>query len=224
MSAWSNTTGKARLARVALIALLIAAVLSGAVWLQYSIDGTSVAKASWSESSFLHTADSLLDVFGGIRETLAAYFWTKTDVVFHEYLGGDVRREEPLYPYYWLITRLDPHFVMAYYFASWMLCRFDQTEEGFELALEGLRNNPNSMIMQKNLAEIYLFFKGDTRKARYHTYKAVQLAEDEEDLEVLAIFLELIDKIESGERELPPATFEDIEGEAEHLLHEHHHE
>jgi len=113
-------------------AALIVAILAVAVLLQFSLDDSPVIQATWDESSPFDAADSFLDVLGGVRETLAAYFWTKTDVIFHEYLGHTLKNDYVLVSYYWLITRLDPHFVMPFYFASWLLCSFGQVEEGID--------------------------------------------------------------------------------------------
>lgn len=201
---------------VALVVLLLA----GAVLLQYSLDDSEVIQAGWDESSPFDTARSFLDVLGGIRETLAAHFWTKTDVVFHEYLGASLANEDALYPYYWMITRLDPHFVMPYFFASWMLCRFGLVDEGFNLALEGLRYNPDSGKLQENLASIYFFFKKDPEKARYHILKAIRLAPDEEQKSVYMTFLRIIDDVIAGKRTIPDVA---SLHQAEKIQGEHHH-
>ncbi|MFH1150121.1 MAG: hypothetical protein V1748_06590 [Actinomycetota bacterium] len=204
----------------AVAVVLVLALLGGAVAIQYSLDGRTTATA-WDKSGPFDTVRSLLDVLGGVRESVAAYFWTKTDTVFHEYLGGSVMKEQALYPYYWLMTRLDPHFVMPYYFASWILCRMGKVDQGYELALEGLRNNPESWELQENLASIYLFFKRDPRKARYHLLQALRLTEDPEEKAVVASFLHIVDLIIAGKRRIPvPGAF----APAERLHEEQHHD
>ena len=187
--------------RVVVLALVV--LLASVVLLQYSIDNTTTAKTGWEDSSPFDTARSVLDVLGGIRETLAAFFWTKTDEVHHGYYGADITKEQALYPYYWLITRLDPHFTMAYYYASYMLCRFGKIDSGFNLAIEGLRYNPDSPLMQENLAEIYFFFKKDPAKARYHLLKAIQLTNDEGDKMVYGNLLNTIDRVLAGKLKQP---------------------
>jgi hypothetical protein len=209
------------------IVLLLVAVLAGAVLLQYSIDNTSAAGTGWKDSSPFDTAHSIMDVLGGLRETIAAYFWSKTDDVFHGYLGADIGKEDALYPYYWMITRLDPHFTMPFYFASWTLARMGKVEEGFNLAMEGLRNNPYSASMQENLAYIYLFFKKDPRKARYHILKAIELTDDKQQKAVYQTILRIVDRIITGKRKLPDLLpfrhTEKINEEVEQQEHEHHH-
>lgn len=201
-------------------AAVVVVLLAGAALLQYSIDGAGASEARWNETSPVETAGSFLDILGGVRETVAAYFWTKTDVVHHRYYHGNVSREQALYPYYWMITELDPHFVMAYYYASWMLCRFGKVDEGLELALEGLRHNPNSALLQENLASVYLFYAKEPKKARYHLLKAIRLTAEEGERETLYTFLSIVDKVLAGERKIPePAPFEEAE-----KLHEHVHE
>jgi hypothetical protein len=213
-----------------LIVLLLVVLMAGAVVLQYGIDSTTETKSGWKDSSPFDTANSVLDVLGGIRETLAAYMWTKTDEVFHEYLHGDIRREDALYPYFWMITRLDPHFTMPYYFASWTLARIGQVDQGFNLAIEGLRNNPYSAKLQENLAYMYLFFKRDPRKARYHILKAIELTSDEQQKAVYASFLDSVNQFIAGKRAIPEVVplrqtskmSEELEQREGHEHHEEH--
>ena len=207
-----------------MVALLIVGVLAGAVLLQYSLDSAFATKQSWSKSSPFDTGRSILDLLGGVRETLAAYFWTKTDTVFHEYYGAGPMRSQSLYPYYWLITRLDTHFIMAYYYASWMLCHFGRVDEGLDLALEGVKYNPDSATLQDNLSQIYLFFKGDPEKARYYCLKAIGLEHDERQRAVLRNFLNLIDSILAGRKPIPKVpTSENLRKTSKQLEeHEHH--
>lgn len=214
------TGSKKKLAKPSYVttAVVLVLILAGTVLLQYSIDDTRATSTGWEESSPFETARSFLNVLGGVRETLAAYFWSKTDVLFHQYFKGVAFEEEPIFPYYWMITKLDPHFVMAYYFASWMLCRLGRTEEGFELAIEGLRNNPDSSTLQQNLADIYFFFKKDPEKARYHLVRAIQLTDDQEQKEVLENFLNIVDDVIAGDKSIPEVTPMEMT-----LPHEHHH-
>jgi len=208
-----------------LIFMLIAAILTGTIVLQYSIDSAS-PQGSVQGNTPGDIGRSILDLLGGVRETVAAYFWTKTDEIFHEYLGGTFLLEKPLFPYYWMITRLDPHFIMAYYFASWVLCRFGKVKEGFDLGLEGLRNNPNSATLQENLASLYIFFKKDPKKARYHILKAIALEPHEEQKQVYMRFLSTIDLVLAGKRKIPKATldYETMRILKEAEEHEHGHE
>jgi tetratricopeptide (TPR) repeat protein len=185
------------------IALVLIALLAGAVLVQYSIDNTTATGTDWKDSSPFDTGRSVLDVLGGIRETLAAYFWTKTDTLFHEYFGGNISSEDALFPYFWMITRLNPHFVMPYYFASWTLARLGQVDQGFNLAVEGLRYNPNSAELQQNLAQMYFFFKKDPMKARYHIQKAIELTNDEQQKVIYRNFLDSVNKVIEGKREIP---------------------
>ena len=187
--------------RVIVLALVV--LLAGVVLLQYSIDNTTTAKAGWEDSSPFDAGRSVLDLLGGIRETLAAYFWTKTDEVFHEYLSANIGKEDALYPYYWMITRLDPHFTMPYYFASWTLARLGRVDQGFNLAMEGLRYNPYSANLQENLASMYFFLKKDPKKARYHILKAIELTNDKQQKTVYRSFLDTVNKVIEGKRKIP---------------------
>lgn len=215
-----------------LVIFSLALLLAGLCALQYSIDGNEATTSGLEESSPYETVRSIFDILGGVRETLAAYFWTKTDTLHHDYFGGDITREQALYPYYWMITRLDPHFAMAYYFASWMLCRFGLVDEGFDLALEGLRYNSKSAQLQSNLASIYFFYKKDPEKARYHQLKAIELTDDKEQKQVYETFLGVIDSVISGKKDISEVEvldidsdlMEEVERNNDEDEHEHKHE
>ena len=158
----------------ALVVALIVMILAGVVLIQYSLDRAS-AQAGWKDSTPFNASRSILDVLGGVRDALAAVLWTRSDNIFHGYFSGDLSKDVLYFPYQWLVTRLNPHFPIAFYFASYTLCRLGKVREGFDLALEGIRNNPNSSELQENLAEIYLFFKRDFKKALYHANKAIHI-------------------------------------------------
>lgn len=195
---WLNAR-KFKVAVAAAVALMLLAV----VLLQVSMDSGASARAGVDQSSPYQTGRSVLDLLGGVRETLAAYFWTKTDTVFHEYYGHDVRKEVPLYPYYWMITKLDPHFVMAYYYASWMLCEFGHPQAGLQYALDAVRHNPDSALLQENLASIYFYFMKDPVKAAYHGRKAIALAKSKDEADIYRIFQNLVVDVMTGKRKMP---------------------
>jgi len=196
---------------------LIVVILAGSILMQYSLDNSPVIQAGWDESSPFDATRSFLDILGGVRETLAAYLWTKTDTIFHEYLGHTLRNEEVMVSYYWLITRLDPHFIMPFYFASWLLCTFDRVDEGLDLAIEGVRYNPGSSQLQENLAAVYFYYKRDPEKARYHLLKAIRLTSDAEDKPIFSNFLKVIDAVIAGEKEIPEVVnVHDVEDLGEH--------
>lgn len=199
----ASRKSKKRFGVIAVVAVLLAALVGG-VLLQYSLDNSAVAHSNNSVSAGGH---SLLDVFGGVRQTLAAFMWNKGHTVFHQYLGEDPKQDIVMYPYYWLITKLDPHFEEAYFYASYMLCHFGLVKEGYALALEGVRNNPDSAELQRNLAEIYFFFKKDPRKAKYHIEKAIALSTDDADKVIYGKLYALIAYVLNGTMPLPaPGT------------------
>lgn len=215
--------------------LVIVMLVAGAVALQYSMDDSSGSRPGWDDSGPFDSARSVLDMLGGIRQSVAANFWSKTDDVYHRYFGSDIAQDQAIFPYYWTITRLDPHFVMAYYFASWLLARLGNVDDGLAMALEGLRYNPGSAQLQENLAHIYFFFKKDPARARYHMLKAIKLTDDEEQRQIYERFLRTIDEVIAGEKEIPePATLDagkhdlghhhDDNGHDHDDDHEHHHD
>lgn len=223
--AWAWLKGK-RFALAVTGAVLILLLAASAV--QVSLDRSEDTHAAWDRTSPLETGRSVLDILGGVRQTLAAYMWTKTDDVHHHYYGGDISREQSLYPYYWLITRLDPNYSLAYYYASYMLCRMGKVDEGLRLAKEGVRNNPDSALLQENLASIYLFFKKDPAKALYHGRKAIDMAESEEDRFVYEQLQRVIERALAGEIRIPdPIPFQEalrLNSETHDHEHDHEHE
>lgn len=174
--------------------------------IQVSIDRGKTSRTNWRDVPAVEGASSFADIFGGVRQFLAAYLWNKGDTVYHEYYGANVYKEIALYPYYWMITRLDKHFATPFYFASWMLCRFGLTDEGFNLAIEGLKHNPNSPELHENLASIYYFFKKNPKKARYHVVRAINLTSDPEERQVLMNFLSLVEETLAGKKKIPELT------------------
>jgi len=188
------------------IALIIVLVAGGAL-LQASMDHSVSGGVTSGRTAPSSAGQSVLDILGGVRESLAAYFWTKTDSVFHDYFGGSLGAEKPLFPYYWMITRLDPHFVMPYYYASWMLCEFGRPKEGLALAIEAASNNPDDADLQENLAEIYLFFFKDPAKALYHSQKAVALATSPEQRRPYESVQKVIELVLAGKRQVNRIPF-----------------
>ena len=203
---------------------LVALLLLSASLVQVSLDRSGAAHAGLDRSSPAETGRSVLDVLGGVRQTLAAYMWTKTDSIFHEYLGHSLGNERPLFPYYWMISRLDPHFTMAVYYASWMLGQFGKVDEGLALAMDGARENPDSALLQENLASIYLYFIKDPAKALYHGRKAIELAQDEEERHVYERMQKVIEDVMAGRKPLPKVVPVDTANRYDTHQGEHGHE
>lgn len=194
-------------------AVMIVALLACAVALQYSLESSTGASGA-DDSTPFEAGRSILDVLGGVRQSLAAILWTKTDAIYHDYYGASLEKENLIFPYYWLITRLDPNFEMPFYFSSYILCRFGKVKEGFDLALEGIRHNPNSSVLQQSLAEIYLFFKRDPEKALYHINRAIALEKDSDPSSAMTAavpetFKKLVESVIAGDAKIP--SVKDIE-------------
>lgn len=203
---------------------LIVLLLLGASLVQVALDRSGAAHAGWDRSSPAETGRSVLDVLGGVRQTLAAYMWTKTDSIFHEYLGHSLGKEKPLFPYYWMISRLDPHFTMAVYYASWMLAQFGKVDAGLALAMDGVRENPDSALLQENLASIYLYFIKDPAKALYHGRKAIELTRDEDERYVYERLQKVIEDVIAGRKPLPEVVPVDTANRYDSHQDEHGHE
>lgn len=186
-----------------LVVALIAVLIAGAGLLQAAIDSVNGGSSGVSASGPSDAAHSILDLLGGVRQTLAAYLWSKTDDIHHEYYGGDISRETSLFPYYWLITRLDPHYAIAYYYASYMICALGQTQQGIDLALEGIRNNPDSSDLKENLASIYLLYGKDPAKAVYWFDQAIAQSTDPDAKRVWTYQRNLAQDVLEGKKPMP---------------------
>jgi hypothetical protein len=197
-----KTWGAVKKNRFKVIVVLSVMVLLGfTAVVQASLDSSAKSEPGWDKSSPFDTGRSLVDVLGGLRSSLAAYFWTRSDNIFHEFFPHGLGQDKPLYPYYWMVTRLDPHFAMPYYYASWMLCQFGHKEEGLKLAREGVRYNPDSALLQENLASIYFYYFRDPEKAKYHSEKAIELGTaDEKDM--FKVFDNLIGQVLAGKKKI----------------------
>ncbi|PKQ28457.1 MAG: hypothetical protein CVT63_02625 [Candidatus Anoxymicrobium japonicum] len=221
---WRRLCG--RRFKITVVALVVA-LLAGGAFLQVSVDRCVTARDRWDESSPFDSGRSVLDLLGGVRQTLAAYFWTKTDDIFHEYTGHSTADTKFLFPYYWMITRLDTHFEMSFYYASYMLCVFGHPKAGLNLAIEGMKYNPDSALLQENLASIYFFFKKDPAKAGYHNRKAIELEKDPDQALANQVFQNVIDQVLAGKKKIPEKApvqeYKCSDPECEHNKDKHEH-
>lgn len=196
--------------------LLIVVLLTGSVFLQYSLNETPERKAGEEENALDSAASSILDLLGGIRETVAAVLWSKTHDIYHAY-SVDEHSSVALFPYYWLVIKLDPHYVMAYYYTSWMLAYNDRVEDALRMAHEGIANNPSASILYYNLSSIYLFYLKDPLAAQSYIDHAIQLDAADRGSEFYGISYEelrhVIGMILAGETTIPDVheTVESLE-------------
>lgn len=103
---------------------------------------------------------------GGLRTFGAAVLWNRLDPQFHEYYGGKpVELQTFMMPTIWMVVKLDPQFVQAYYLAPYVLIKSGHADEGWSLAREGLRNNPRSGQLMGSYAQLLLIVRRDPKAA-----------------------------------------------------------
>ena len=102
----------------------------------------------------------------GLRIFGAAVLWNRLDPQFHEYYGGKpIEVQTFILPTIWMVVTLDPQFVQAYYLAPYILMRSGHVDEGWSLAREGVRNNPESGVLLGSYAELLLIVRKDPAAA-----------------------------------------------------------
>lgn len=94
---------------------------------------------------------------GGLRTFAAAVLWNRLEPQFHEFYAtkslGDMTF---LLPSLYLVQRLDPNFVQAYYNAAFILAKRGQWDEAYRVAEDGIANNPTSGLMRANYVQLLL--------------------------------------------------------------------
>ena len=94
---------------------------------------------------------------GGLRVFAAAVLWNRLDAQFDGFYES--KRLEDLtflMPSLYLVQRLDPHFVQSYYNAAFILGMRRQWDEAFQVAKDGVGNNPTSGLMRANYVQLLL--------------------------------------------------------------------
>ncbi len=97
----------------------------------------------------------------GLRVFAAAVIWNRLEPTFNGYYEG-IPLKDQLYilPTVKAVIALDPQFIDSYYVASWILARRGDTETAFDLAAQGVENNPDSGTLRASYAQL-LFLFGD---------------------------------------------------------------
>ncbi len=94
---------------------------------------------------------------GGLRVFAAAVLWNRLEPQFDEFYQAKKLKDLTfLMPNLYLVQRLDPTFVQAYYNAAFILGRRGQWDEALRVAKEGIQKNPNSGLMRANYAQLLL--------------------------------------------------------------------
>lgn len=137
-------------ARVFVIAVLLLALLMGAQTL-----GAATAPPGGVAATGRIIGQTSYAYLGGLRTFAAAVLWNRLDTLFHEYYGSTFNRDFVVFmPTIRAVIALDPHFVQAYYVASFYLAQSGRVDDGLALAYEGVQVNPTSGIMRSNYIQV----------------------------------------------------------------------
>ncbi len=131
----------------------------------------------------------------GIRTFAAAVLWNRLDPQFDAYYHDKQLSENTqLLPAFRLIQALDPQFIQPYYDGAWIIARHGDRKTAFDLAREGIAENPESGLLRSSY--IQLMFLDDKERHRDEavaqadagTNESMFWNDDAEKLEGYAVF------------------------------------
>ncbi len=132
---------------------------------------------------------------GGLRVFVAAVMWNRLEPQFDRYY--ETKRLQDLtflMPTFYLVQKLNPNFEQAYYNAAFILGMRKQWGEAFNVAKEGIANNPKSGLLRANYAQVLLLQDNRTNLSRALEQAKAGMAADttfqnaDDEFESLAIF------------------------------------
>ncbi|MCD6578429.1 hypothetical protein J7L48_03050 [bacterium] len=108
---------------------------------------------------------------GNFRVFLASFLWNRIDMYHHfwEFSGKSPNTENASLYLVKLSVAIDPHMVRAYSLGAYMLYDWNKRKNtGYSFLMEGIKNNPQSFYLWKDLYFYYLFIEKNKSKA-FHT-------------------------------------------------------
>lgn len=142
--------------RPALIAATIALLLVALLGVQYAAQ--SVAPPGGVSSAGRTIGQAGFAYLGGLRTFAAAALWNHLEPQFHKYYRTTkVRDLTYLLPSLYLVQKLDPQFIQAYYNASFILAQRGAWDEAYRIADQGIASNPRSGLMRANYVQLLLY-------------------------------------------------------------------
>jgi len=113
---------------------------------------------------------------GGLRTFAAATLWNRIEPQFHSYYSSKMPLAEMdfMLPTMNMVVLLDPQFEQAYYISSFIVFQGDSPAEGVAIAAQGVKNNPESGLLNANYAS--LLYRQDKVGNKTKALEAVQNA------------------------------------------------
>jgi tetratricopeptide (TPR) repeat protein len=155
---------------------------------------TSISK---SQKSTTNKDSAIIALAGEFRTVFANLLWIKAEHYHHEYLAhnGDWVKNEDLLGLDKLITRLDPHFVEAYAAGTRMLIEQKKLEEAKAFMEEGLKNNPNSLLLHDEMGTFLARHLQEYEQGLFHLKRAYILSKDKWDKERLGRLIKTVERL-----------------------------
>lgn len=147
---------RSRAALVVLVAALVAMTLGGQAMTDELVVGASGADTT---DAVGRAASSYLT---GLKTFGAAVLWNRLDPVFHNYYGGiSLADQRYMLSTIAIVELLDPNLVEPYYVGAWVLVQNDRVDDGLAMAVRGVAENPDSGLLNANLAQIQMLYADD---------------------------------------------------------------
>lgn len=119
---------------------------------------------------------------GQFRTVIANLLWIKLENYHHEFIAhnSDWTQNRDAMGLSRLITKMDPHFPEAYACGGRMLSGNHREHEAIAFLEEGIKNNPNSILLHDELATLLARHVKDYDGALFHFERAYVLAKGDE--------------------------------------------
>lgn len=175
---------------VLLIAVLLIAALLGA-----QLMATRNAPASGVASTGRAIGRAGFAYLSGLRTFAAAVLWNRLEPQFHDYYAGRALKDQTfLLPTMYVVQELDPQFVQVYYNAAFLLAQRGSWDEAYQVAEEGIANNPRSGLMRANYVQLLLYQDKEANQAKALEQSTIGLGPDivyanpDDEFESLGVF------------------------------------
>lgn len=134
---------------------------------------------------------------GEFRTVFANLLWIKVENYHHEFIehNKDWAKNKDALGLIRIVTKLDPHFDLAYATGSRMLVDTNRLKEARAYLQEGVDNNPNSMLLHDEFGTVLARHLKDYKGSIYHLKRAYSIADDDWDKRRLMKLIHTVEKL-----------------------------
>jgi len=158
--------------RIIVLILLLIMVATGTHSCHKYLSVLSDSKSKIEYEATLLSPELLKVLSLGYNSMVADYYW----LAAIQYYGGKVVKDAPmpqLYALFNIVTTLDPKFLFAYIFASYILTDWDSPSKAIEILQKGFRANPTQWELPYQIGFVYyLYLKNYKQAAHYFEISA----------------------------------------------------